>query len=405
MKKHIILQPTCIKHFKCIGSECEDSCCIGWKISIDKTTFKNYKNVKDKEFKKKIERYIKRDRHSICTQDYAKINLLDNKNCPFLNEKKLCDMFINLGQNSMSNVCKSYPRIYNHVDNIFEKSLTVSCPTAAKMVLLNKEPLEFEEIEVEEDILNIKRDKNIKNEKITNKLYDFFWDIRIFTISLLQNREYSLEDRLLILGFFYKEISTSKNIEEIITQFNNRIFNGVYKEVLSNIQENIEMKLEILNNLINIQIEDINENKFIDFNKKCINGLGFNNNGEITIGDMKTAYNKAYNQYYLKYMSDKGYILENFLVNYVFQELLPISDFNVFTQYGIMIVYYSIIKMHLIGLSAYYKENFSEDIVVNFLQQFSKFIIHNVTFTNWINDILCSNNLNNMPYITILLKS
>ena len=31
--------PVYFEDFKCIGGKCEDSCCIGWNIDIDKVTF------------------------------------------------------------------------------------------------------------------------------------------------------------------------------------------------------------------------------------------------------------------------------------------------------------------------------------------------------------------------------
>ena len=34
--------PRYFEEFKCIGGKCEDSCCIGWNIDIDKITFKKY---------------------------------------------------------------------------------------------------------------------------------------------------------------------------------------------------------------------------------------------------------------------------------------------------------------------------------------------------------------------------
>ena len=39
--------PKYLKEFKCIGGKCTDSCCIGWDIDIDKTTFRQYYKVKD----------------------------------------------------------------------------------------------------------------------------------------------------------------------------------------------------------------------------------------------------------------------------------------------------------------------------------------------------------------------
>lgn len=40
--KKIVLKPTYLDKFKCIGIKCEDNCCQGWSIDIDKKTYKKY---------------------------------------------------------------------------------------------------------------------------------------------------------------------------------------------------------------------------------------------------------------------------------------------------------------------------------------------------------------------------
>ena len=37
--------PNYFNEFKCIASECEDTCCAGWEIVIDDETHKRYENV------------------------------------------------------------------------------------------------------------------------------------------------------------------------------------------------------------------------------------------------------------------------------------------------------------------------------------------------------------------------
>ena len=33
--------------FKCIGSECPNSCCVGWEIDLDINTFQKYKQISE----------------------------------------------------------------------------------------------------------------------------------------------------------------------------------------------------------------------------------------------------------------------------------------------------------------------------------------------------------------------
>ena len=36
---------TYFEKFSCIGPACEDTCCAGWKLSVDKRTFQMYRKV------------------------------------------------------------------------------------------------------------------------------------------------------------------------------------------------------------------------------------------------------------------------------------------------------------------------------------------------------------------------
>ncbi len=46
-----ILIPEYMKEFQCIGSECEDTCCAGWRVSVDKDTFMKYRQVENPDLK------------------------------------------------------------------------------------------------------------------------------------------------------------------------------------------------------------------------------------------------------------------------------------------------------------------------------------------------------------------
>ena len=94
----------------------------------------------------------------------------------------------------------------------------MSCPEAARIALLNPDGIAFEHIEEDLDT-RIKIHSNLDTEGhlFLNKAQRYFWDIRIFSLTLLQNRQYSLGERLIILGIVYK-------IEELYSEIEYRIF-------------------------------------------------------------------------------------------------------------------------------------------------------------------------------------
>lgn len=61
MKKAFnILEINGYSDFNCLGPECEDDCCKGWRIVVDKNTYFKYLSIKDKEIRNSITRSIKK---------------------------------------------------------------------------------------------------------------------------------------------------------------------------------------------------------------------------------------------------------------------------------------------------------------------------------------------------------
>lgn len=88
-----VLRPNYFEKFRCIGGDCEETCCAGWKIDIDRKTYKTYMKCKDVKMRKILERNIKRNRKSKSDHNYASFKLIDGK-CVFLNKENLCDIYI-----------------------------------------------------------------------------------------------------------------------------------------------------------------------------------------------------------------------------------------------------------------------------------------------------------------------
>ena len=141
-----------MEQFRCIGSICEDNCCIGWDIDIDVDTYIKYKKIakgefiKDADFEAKenlkedLQKFLHKNKDSKVREiDYGRVDLRKNKRCPYLNNDNLCRIQAGLGEDYLSNVCATYPRIMNKINGIVEISLTPSCREAARLILLNEE--------------------------------------------------------------------------------------------------------------------------------------------------------------------------------------------------------------------------------------------------------------------------
>ena len=50
--------PDYMTNFKCIGTDCIDSCCTGFNIDIDKETYKKYINSSEKKINLISKKYV-----------------------------------------------------------------------------------------------------------------------------------------------------------------------------------------------------------------------------------------------------------------------------------------------------------------------------------------------------------
>ncbi|MBK5262083.1 MAG: flagellin lysine-N-methylase [Peptostreptococcaceae bacterium] len=391
-----------LNEFKCIGGVCEDNCCIGWSVEIDKKTFLKYRNLKDVELKKIVNKYVyKNEDYYDSKVDYGLVELKKNKHCPFLNDKKLCRLQAKLGEKYLSNVCAGYPRLINEVNGVLEYSATVSCPEIARLALATQEGIEFEEKNAtifKDDIINIYVNA-INND---NHVYvKYLQELRDLTIDILKSRKYPLWERILIIGLVFQRVQefTDNNavekIPEQIKQFAEKMNHQGFKEELGILPVNQSKQLEILKD-ISDKFNDSNEidsKKYLAFINEFYQGIGVNK------------YDLLYNDFYKPFMDEKEYILENYLVNYVFQSLFPAAESNQpFMDYEQLVIRYSLIKLYLIGISGF-RKGLTESLVIEFIQSFSKGLEHNYSFFEKISEYMQQKNYDTMAYTSILIRN
>ena len=410
-KKSVVLIPQYLNKFNCIGDRCEDNCCYGWSVAIDKKTYEKYRKVLDKDLKALLDKNIKRNRTNPSEENYAKIKLDENGLCPFLNENKLCNIHEKLSYQYLSRVCTTYPRETNHVDNTYEKAAIFSCPEVSRIALLDKQRMEFDEIEDDDKANVVKYSIETKGVKNIRKPSLYFWDLRIFSISLIQNRNYKLWERLIILGLFMKKVSecndkgTLDTIPQLIQQYNQIIDSETLKQDLVNIPINLNVQMELMKEINDQRFTKKigpNNNVYVKCVIEFLHGINYQENDSVEI--IATRYEEALNNYYRPFMDEHEYILENYVVNYMFKELFPIlSTEDVFQDYVKLVVNYSYIKMLLIGMAGYHKK-LDEDMIVRLIYSFSRAVEHNKEFLDHIFNMINSNGFGTMPYMSILIK-
>lgn len=218
-----ILEPQYFQNFHCITAGCQDSCCTGWDVVIDQATYDAYQKCQVALLKPLFREHIIINTKSIGNSTYVPYSLvkMNHNICPFLTEGRLCIIQKTLNEEALSITCATYPRTFNDVDGVLERSLCVSCPEAARLVLLNKKPMQFDSSESIANIRNLNIPiLNTQHDAYT-KPYRYFGKIRDFIITLLQDRTYPLWQRLIILSIFCSRLEqvTAEYYEEDIPSY------------------------------------------------------------------------------------------------------------------------------------------------------------------------------------------
>lgn len=206
MKKGILI-PSYYEQFSCIGSACEDTCCAGWRVTVDKQSFNNYRKITSGPLAADLKANISRNRKNPSDFNYGTLKMDENKRCTFLQLDGLCKIYKELGAQSLCSTCATYPRHVVQIENRIEKSQAVSCPEATRLVLLNPDGIDF--IVAKEDI------KATSKKYQKREIHDYFWAIRMFTIHILQTRHASLEEGARFISLFPQPVSQDPKEQEL----------------------------------------------------------------------------------------------------------------------------------------------------------------------------------------------
>lgn len=410
-RKRVVLTPQYLNNFACTGSACEDSCCVGWRVDLDKQTYLHYTKSQNQELKPLFQKAVTRKHNGKSDGAYGKIKMEKNGHCPFLSKGMLCKIQLEMGEGALSDTCALYPRQLNQVDGKFERSATMSCPEVVRLALLNADGIIFEQSE-EDSSLRYKLQTTFDTEGhlYLRKPQRYFWEIRMFALSLLQDRQYLLADRLILLGMFYQKLEKlaaekrTRQIPALIESFTSLIESERLKEELAAVPAQLGIQMKLAKELTDIKVrQGVASKRYLE----CLNEtlLGIDCVDEENIEKMAAKYEENYHSYLKPYLQEKEYILENYLVNEYYKELMPFGSFStIWDSYIFLCALYGMLKLHLAGMSGYHK-GLTDELTVKLIQSFSKVVLHNRPYILNIIRLITENNFNSLAHMAILVKN
>jgi lysine-N-methylase len=405
-----MLVPQYVRRFKCIGGACEDSCCQGWQVPIDRTTYDRYRSCADPELLVSMTSNVTKNRANPTPANYAKIKMSAELACPFLDTERLCSIQKKLGEEALSVTCATYPRISSMVNGVLEQAMTMSCPEAARLALLDPDVMEFDEVALHARLNDVTLTAIDSRTQPEGRVSRYFWELRIFTISLLQNRAYPLGERLVMLGMFFRALDelvaqgNAAGTPELIASYTVNVERGVYREHLALLPAKNPVQIFLIEQVLDTTLLNVSASRrYIE----CLTefSLGIGNTTGAKAEEVVRRYSEVCEQYYEPFMQRHEYMLEHYLVNLVFKGLFPFNgDGGLFENYVKVVVQYALLRTYLIGLSGYHKEQFDTGHVLKLLQSFSKTIEHNGAYLKALHKQLLANDGATMAFMALLIN-
>ena len=127
------IAPNYFHSFACLMGGCRHSCCVGWEIDVDEDALNRYRAVTG-PLGTRLAENIRTDGESPC------FRLTADERCPFLNASGLCELILELGEDSLCQICADHPRFRNAFSDRTELGLGLCCESAGKLILTRRNP-------------------------------------------------------------------------------------------------------------------------------------------------------------------------------------------------------------------------------------------------------------------------
>jgi lysine-N-methylase len=415
-----LVRPTYSKSFHCAGAACEDTCCQGWSVYIDQAAYEKYLELPVSPLQSLIASNMLVIAEGAKPASFARIQMNSANQCPLLSEERLCRIQAEFGEGWLSHACATYPRILVQAGGEKETALALSCPEAARLVLLSPGLLVSGHGATPE---GADRELAAETESTeTQPLENFFHPIRAQAVALLQNRAYLLWQRLFLLSLFCRRLDAiaagelKRSVPDFLVDFESAVSSGSLRTAMESLPMDRAAQLDVVLRLAGLMLHRSNVRpRFVECIQAFTTGIG--NGPGATLESLTARYTVAHDRYYAPFFDLHAHILENYLINSVFRRRFPFgqreaqpdaqpgSPVSMSRECALLTAQFALMKGLLIGVAGYYREGFSHAHVVHTIQAASKHFEHHPEFLSMAHTLLMESRMDGARGMAILLRN
>ncbi len=409
-------KPEYSESFRCIGPACEDSCCEGWTIYIDQPTFDKYQALPAGPLRTIIDENVLRapadaSSTSGAASPFAQVRMTADAKCPLFSADRLCQAQVEHGEAYLSHMCATYPRAMYSIQGEAEKALSLSCPEAARLVLLDPH------LPMKAGQSGGSPAGNVAASG-SDPWQPHFWSIRDFALTLVRNRAYPLWQRMFLLGLFSQRLDAiapgdlSEKVPPLLEGFTAAIHAGSLLTAMDALPVDRARQLDLVLRLAGMLLNRSNlRPRFIECLEAFRQGIG--NAPGATLESLTAHYANAHDRYYAPFFQNHPHILENYLINTIFRCRFPFGSEWARTgavpsmshEFALLTAQFALMKGLLIGVSGFHRERFSVDHVVHTVQSAGKHFDHHMDFLKDAHALLVEHRMDDARGLVILLRN
>lgn len=138
-----VLAPKYLQAFQCLGSECPETCCQGWRVPVDRVTYEGWQRVSVDSLRRTLHETVRRLEPAEGPSDemVAEMVRRPTGECAALTPDKLCSIHARFGEDAISERCRSYPRMLLQAGTQTSMYASLGCHETARLVLTDSDAM------------------------------------------------------------------------------------------------------------------------------------------------------------------------------------------------------------------------------------------------------------------------
>ena len=316
------VSPFYMKDFRCICEKCENTCCFGWALYVDRDSYGSLIAAMGPDRLEEAQKiYTKRADPGEQGERYALVTLEKDGYCSQFRDG-LCRLHGEFGEHVLSDTCSMFPRKVTRIGNRVEVSSTVACPEAARGILLLPNAMEL----VDFDRSRLPRQRgelvNLSGLEPWEARYDDLrsgvlellgvkgvpWSLRAIFVALLADR---------LTGKFGPGIKEDW-VDQVWQEVANEATLASYAEEISQLEIGVEHGLQIAHTLFQLRLQQWVRPKFRALLEKCYKNIDSSPELPLNLEQVSGIYESRRQKLVQRYEERLDLYFSNFSTNFWF---------------------------------------------------------------------------------------